>query len=244
MATFHWQDNLSSTAFTPRDFQVELLAAASEQNIIICLGHNSSKEFIALKLILEKSYELRSHHSGIKKVALILTATSSGGVSIYNLIYHLTDLKVLNVNTITDKNVVWSKYLQDYQVIILDIIKCLDGIATVDFSLINLIVIEDCHKNYNNDELIKLLQQIRKSEQIPKILGLAGPLHSAGCTTDQLAFHLEMLEKSIQCKAESASDIVTVLRYDIISNLIHAGILKQILRENFLFSDTAQSQLS
>lgn len=220
MATFHWQDNLSLFAFTPRDFQVELLAAASEQNIIICLGHNSSKEFIALKLILEKSYELRTHNNEIKKVTLILTANSSGGESIFNLIYHLTDLKVLNANTISDNKLDWSKYLEDYQVIICDFSKCLNGvrIGAVDFMHINLIVIEDCHKNYNNVELVELLEHVQKCGQMLKILGLAGPLHSAGCTTDQLAFHLEMLEKTIQCKAETASDIVTVLRYGIPSN--------------------------
>ncbi|XP_031628056.1 endoribonuclease Dcr-1 [Contarinia nasturtii] len=216
MATFHWQDNLSSTAFTPRDFQVELLAAASERNIIICLGHNSSKEFIALKLILEKAHELRGHHNGIKKVTLVLTSTSSGGESIYNLIYHLTDLKVLNVNTILKEQLNWKEYLRDFQVIILDIPKCLDAVRNGAINIIqniNLIVIEDCHKNYNNVQLLLLLEYVRNDKKMPKILGLAGPLHSAGCSTDQLPFHLEVLEKTIQCKAETASDIVTVLRY-------------------------------
>lgn len=215
MATFHWQDNLSSTAFTPRDFQVELLAAASERNIIICLGHNSSKEFITLKLILEISHELRCHNNEDKKVALVLTATPSGGESIYNLIYHLTDLKVLNVNAMSVEVLDWNECLQNYQVIILHIKKCLDVVfnGSVDLLRINLMVIEDCHKNYNNKEFVRLMDNVRKSKKLPKILGLAGPLHSAGCTTDQLAFHVEVLEKTIQCKTESASDIVTVLRY-------------------------------
>lgn len=214
MATFHWQDNLSSTAFTPRDFQVELLAASSEQNIIICLGHNSSKEFIALKLLLEKSNELRSspNNDYVHKVTIILTATSTGGVSMYNLIFHLTDLKVLNANENEVNN--WNNVLDDYQVIILNITKCLDAVEAGDIELsrINLIVIEDCHKTYSNDELVQLLRGVQNAGRMPKILGLAGPLHSAGCSTDQLAFHLEVLEKTIHCKAETASDIVTVLR--------------------------------
>lgn len=217
MATFHWQDNLSSTAFTPRDFQVELLAAASERNIIICLGHNSSKEFIALKLILERSHELRCNENETKKVTLVLTASSTGGESLFNLIYHLTDLKVFNANTyhVSDKEHNWSEYVQTFQVIILDFTKCLDAvnIGVLNFSFINLLIIEDCHKNYNNKQLIELLDFVRKSKPRPKILGLAGPLHSAACSTDQLAFHLEVLEKTVQCKAETASDIVTVLRY-------------------------------
>lgn len=216
MTTFHWQDNLSSTAFTPRDFQVELLAAASEQNIIICLGHNSSKEFIALKLILEKSHELRCHNNGQtkKKLTLILTVTRTGGESIYNLIYHLTDLKVLNLNEKSDKSFDWDGYHRDYQVFIVNISKCLEAViaGALDLSLVNLIILEDCHKNYDNPELVQLLEFIKNCNERPKILGLAGPLHSAGCSTDRLAYHLEVLEKTIQCKAETASDIVTVLR--------------------------------
>lgn len=215
MATFHWQDNLSSTAFTPRDFQVELLAAASEQNIIICLGHNSSKEFIALKLILEKGPELRRHTNNGHKVTLILTATTTGGESLYNLIFHLTDLKVFNANEHSDAIIDWPFHLNAYQVILLNITKCLDAVCTgaIDLARINLIIIEDCHKNYSNNELVQLLECFRANGSVPKVLGLAGPLHSAGCSTDQLAFHLEVLEKTIQCKAETASDIVTVLRY-------------------------------
>lgn len=211
MAAFHWQDNLSSTAFTPRDFQVELLAAASEENIIICLGHNSSKEFISLKLILEKSHELRYHHNEAKKVTIIL---SDGGDSIYNLIYHLTDLNVININTKSENEFDLRANFQEFQVIILNIEICLDAFSagTVDFSLVNLIIVEDCHKIYNNNKLVQLLELVQNSKPRPKILGLAGPLHSAGCSTDQLGFHVKVLERTIQCKVETASDIVTVLR--------------------------------
>lgn len=216
MTTFHWQDNLSSTAFTPRDFQVELLAAASEQNIVICLGHNSSKEFIALKLILEKSNELRTHNNdNAHKATIVLTASETGGESLYNLIVYLTDLKVLNCNENADDIVYdWPILLSSYQVIILNISKCSSAaiIQSIDFSLINLIIIEECHKNYSNRELVDLLEYARQSIPMPKILGLAGPLHSAGCSTDQLAFHVEVLEKTLQCRVETASDIVTVLR--------------------------------
>lgn len=219
MTTFHWQDNLSSTAFTPRDFQVELLAAASEQNIIICLGHNSSKEFIALKLILEKSNELRTTHNNdnntVHKVTIVLTATETGGESLYNLILYLTDLKAFNCNeNLNENDYDWPTLLNSYQIIILNITKCLTAASreSLDFSRINLIIIEECHKNYSNYELVELLQYVRQSIPMPKILGLAGPLHSAGCSTDQLAFHVEVLEKILQCRVETASDIVTVLR--------------------------------
>lgn len=213
MATFHWQDNLSSTTFTPRDYQIELLAAAFERNIIVCLGHNSSKEFIALKLILEKGHQLRDSDHGTKKTSIFLTSSPNGGESIFNLVYHLTDLTVLNGNVHTDDE--WPNKIYDYHVVILSISKCLLAVACkfLDFARINLVVVEDCHKVYSNNEFVDLFRWISAAKPGPKILGLAGPIHSAGCATEQLGFHLEMLEKRVQCTVEAASDIVTVLRY-------------------------------
>lgn len=169
-----------------------------------------------MKLILEKSNELRTHNNDTEhKATIVLTATATGGESLYNLILYLTDLKVLNCNENSDEiDYDWPILLNSYQVIILNITKCLDAatIQSIDFSLINLIIIEECHKNYSNYELVELLEYIRRSTPMPKVLGLAGPLHSAGCSTDQLAFHVEVLEKTLQCRVETASDIVTVLR--------------------------------
>lgn len=215
MAAFHWQDNLSSTAFTPRDFQVELLAAAIEKNIIVCLGHNSSKEFIALKLILEKSHELRRKTNECTKVTLFLANTPRGCESMYNLLFHLTDLKVINIrNDSPTEDTEWNEIIKNYQVIILNVAECLDALNEncLDLRSVNLIVIEDCHKVYADTNIIRLFETVRKTKPTPKILGLAGPIHSAGCQTEQLEYHLNALQTSIQCDVETASDIVTVLR--------------------------------
>lgn len=211
---FQWQDNLHSTAFTPRDFQVELLAAAGEKNIIVCLGHNSSKEFIALKLILEKSHELRRNDDQ-RKTTIYITSTSAGGESTYNLIFHLTDLRVINLNAFQINDIKWEECFANYQVIVLNVDLCLDAIicSYLDLSTINLIVIEECHKKYGSPEIKRLFGYIKESDPVPRILGLAGALHNAGCKPDQLSFHLELLEQEIQCTAETASDIVTVLRF-------------------------------
>lgn len=210
---FQWADNLHSTAFTPRDFQVELLAAAEERNIIVCLGHNSSKEFIALKLILERSYELRPQN-GKKKVTIYITNETKGGESTYNLVFHLTDLKVINLNAVKQQDIDWETGFDQHQVVIMNIDLCLDALicSYVDLALVNLIIIEDCHKKYGCVEFKQLFEFVEQCEKKPKVLGLAGPLHSAGCQLDQLCFHLELLENMLQCKAETASDIVTVLR--------------------------------
>lgn len=213
---FYWQDNLHSTTFTPRDFQVELLATAGEQNIIVCLGHNSSKEFIALKLLLEKSHELRrSEHDELRRTTLYITSGNYGGESIYNLLFHLTDLKATNLNVIPSADVDWERCFDDNQVVILKVDLCLDALicSYLDLAKVNLIVIEDCHvRCESNARIGELFDYINRSVPKPRVLGLAGALHNAGCKPENLKFHLEQLEQQMQCKAESASDIVTVLR--------------------------------
>lgn len=205
----HWSDNVHTTAFTPRDYQVELAAAAKEKNIIICLGHNSSKEFIALKILHEKGYELRRQNN--KKTSLFI---SFDGESTYNLLLHLTDLKVLNVNKINRHDVDWEK-INEFHVLIMNPDDCLNALICcyIQFEDINLMIIENCHKRLGKNELQDIFTYYSESTIKPKVLALAGPLHSPGCEPAHLSAELEYLEKFLQCKSESASDIVTVLRY-------------------------------
>ncbi|KAJ6640017.1 Endoribonuclease Dcr-1 [Pseudolycoriella hygida] len=205
----HWSDNVHTTAFTPRDYQVELAAAAKEKNIIICLGHNSSKEFIALKLLHEKAHELRRLTD--KKTSLYI---SYDGESTYNLLFHLTDLKVLNVNKCNSQDVDWEK-INDYHVLIMNPNDCLNALicSYIQFEDINLMIIENCHKRSGKEELQDIFNYYSESSLKPQVLALAGPLHSPGCEPAHLSAELEYLEKFLQCKSESASDIVTVLRY-------------------------------
>lgn len=210
---FQWQDNLHSTTFSPRDYQVELLAAATEGNVIVCLGHNSSKEFIALKLILEKSHELRRNNN--RKHSLIITQNINGGESFYNLVFHLTDLKVINLNSLRSNEIDFENTFAEHQVIILSIDLCLDALicSYLDLETINLIVLEECHRSETTVQISQLFDCLKNYSSKPHILGLGGAIHNAACQTNHLSFHLEQLEKSILCRAETASDIVTVLRY-------------------------------
>lgn len=212
--SYHWSDNVHTTAFTPRDFQVELLAAAREKNIIVCLGHNSSKEFIALKLLHERGHELRKTGEN-RKISLYIC---SNGDSTYNLIFHLTDLKVINLNHSNRNEIDWENIVNDYQIIILSANILLDALicSYINLKSVNLLVIEDCHKCNGKEELDDIFRNFYDSidsvDHRPSILGLAGPLHSAGCPPGRLGIELQHLEKSLACKAETASDIVTTLR--------------------------------
>lgn len=212
----HWMDNVHTTALSPRDYQVELLAAAREKNTIVCLGHKSSKEFIALKLIYEFAHDARRQNTGHRKpVALYLCAD---GQSAYNQVFHLTDLAVTNLNALNGSDIDWDEALATNQVLILSPDLCRSALicSYLDLSTdVSVVVIEDCHLSQFQADLRDVLASYVTSTTArkPRILGLAGPLHSAGCPPGHLAAELQHLERELHCRAESASDIVTVLRY-------------------------------
>ncbi|KAH8251672.1 hypothetical protein KR038_004350 [Drosophila bunnanda] len=213
---FHWCDNnLHTTVFTPRDFQVELLAAAYERNTIICLGHRSSKEFIALKLLQEFSRRGRRHG----KVSVYLSCQVGNDkepASIYTMLTHLTDLRVWQEQP--DMQIPLAHCWTDYHVFILrpeSFISLLSG-GELPLSSVDLIVLEDCHDSAVYQRILPLFEEYilpAAPAERPRILGLAGPLHSAGCELQQLSAMLATLEQKVLCQIETASDIVTVLRY-------------------------------
>lgn len=195
-------------SFSPRDYQNELVSQAIERNVIVCLSSNSAKEFCALKLIQELSYQLRQKKNS--KTTLYLTSSSSA----FCLISHLTDLRVIDANS-KDDQVDWNNLQNDYQVIIVEIKQCLAALhsSLLNLNKINLIIVDDCHHRMKKTDITELfLKYYNNVEQKPKILGLAGPVHSAACNIGRLGAELEYLENLLNAKAETASDIVTVLR--------------------------------
>ncbi|XP_017052543.1 endoribonuclease Dcr-1 [Drosophila ficusphila] len=213
---FHWCDNnLHTTVFTPRDFQVELLAAAYERNTVICLGHRSSKEFIALKLLQELSR--RGRQRGRISVYLSCeVGASKEPSSIYTMLTHLTDLRVWQEQP--DMQVPFAHCWTDYHVSILrpeGFLSLLQG-RDMLLSSVELIVLEDCHDSAVYQRIMPIFEEYilpAAPANRPRILGLAGPLHSAGCELQQLSAMLATLERNVLCRIETASDIVTVLRY-------------------------------
>uniref|UniRef100_A0A1B0DCA1 ribonuclease III n=1 Tax=Phlebotomus papatasi TaxID=29031 RepID=A0A1B0DCA1_PHLPP len=209
---YTWADNVHTTAFTPRDYQVELLAAAFEENVIVCIEQNSSKEFIALKLIHELGKDLRCKDN--LKTTIYLSH-GRDGVSTYNLIYHLTDLVPLNCCN-EEKDIAWTKENLLGKVVIISPEKLLSLLKAhvLNIEQINLICVEDCHKLSFTEEVQDIfLKFYEKTQNPPKILGLAGPFHNAGCPLGRLGAEIEYLEQFVHCRAETASDIVTLLRY-------------------------------
>ncbi|XP_061400920.1 endoribonuclease Dcr-1 [Musca vetustissima] len=209
--SFHWCDNLHTAVFSPRDYQVELLAAAFERNTMICLGHKSSKEFIALKLLQELGRKQRLLGN---KIAVYLS--SSKTPAMFTMLQHLTDLRVYQEESNTTGG--FYELPLGFNVYILQPKTCLQLLRQGNLQMCRmyLLVLDDCHQNHVYSDIREIFSDFYKTENIhemPKVLGLAGPLHSAGCDLAELSAMLNALEKTVRCRTETASDIVTVLRY-------------------------------
>ncbi|XP_059612256.1 endoribonuclease Dcr-1 [Phlebotomus argentipes] len=208
---YTWADNVHTTAFTPRDYQVELLAAAFEENVFVCIEQNSSKEFIALKLIHELGSDLRREDT---PKATIYLSSERNGVSTYNLVYHLTDLEPMNCCEFEEPKLKTEDLLRKVVIIGPQQFLALLENRVLGIDQINLIVVENCHKmTFSKDIQEIFVRFYKKTPSKPKILGLAGPLHNAGCPLGRLGAEIECLEQFVHCRAETASDIVTLLRY-------------------------------
>lgn len=236
----HWLDNVHTTALSPRDYQVELLAAAAERNTIVCLDHGHAKQFIALSLILERAAALRSRPADGDPPPTTTTTEqqqqqqhtivlSDGGRSMYNHIFHLTDLRVAMLNERAEgeetaaanaagADIDWTAALAAHQVLIVRpalLRRALDA-GRIAAPHINLLVIEDCHRSHSADDLAAIVGALHSAgggTGATRVLGLAGPLHSAACPPGHLGAELRRLQRRLRCRTETASDIVTVLRY-------------------------------
>lgn len=261
--SFHWCDNIHTAVFSPRDYQIELLAAAYERNIILCLGHRSSKEFIALKLLQEIGRDIYSNRypRGRRNISIYLSP--NGAETMYTMLNYLTDLKVYQEpetdisesltkstpsetdrsldspeketlvidsnSTVGEEEASWlqtfPETIKKYQVFILKPKSMLTllRLGKLKINDIQLLLLDDCHQEAMYIDLLSIFNEFIPLSSKPvqvtarlsndlKILGLAGPLHSAGCALTELSVMLQNMEKNIQCKVETASDIVTVLR--------------------------------
>uniref|UniRef100_A0A1B6DKN5 ribonuclease III n=1 Tax=Clastoptera arizonana TaxID=38151 RepID=A0A1B6DKN5_9HEMI len=209
----HFSDNVYTRAFTPREYQVELLSAAKERNIIVCLGNSTNKTFIALKLIQELAIDVRRCYKKGGKRTLFLAGSVSSVAQNSLIIKHLTDLNVGDFSAISQ-----SLDMDDHQVLVMTSEVCLFHLQneTFTFSDINLLVIEECHRSLRDHPLQSIMEVLMQSSNLkPRILGLTAPLvpGPGGSEPGRLEAEIQQLECILNCRAETASDIVSVLRY-------------------------------
>ncbi|XP_052896766.1 endoribonuclease Dcr-1 [Anopheles moucheti] len=227
MSLFHWTDgNIHTTALTPRDYQTELLAMAREENLIVCLAHNTAKEFLSVKLIQSMRSEWWDQPGAARKAVYLTPRVDRSLLS--SMVSNLTDLKVANIGTeefgddshefdSMGQSAVSTADLALADVLFFGsdstLLEYLDQ-GTVRIEDISLLIVEECHKSYGHKELWEICSRLGcRTSQKTRILGLAGPLHGAGCTPERLCWELHSLERCLRARIETASDITSVLRF-------------------------------
>ncbi|XP_069696429.1 endoribonuclease Dcr-1 [Periplaneta americana] len=216
---YHFNDNVYTKSFTPREYQVELLDAAKERNIIVCLGTGSGKIFIATKLIQELANAIRRpfHHGGKRTFYLVDTVAMVAQQASY--IRHLTDLKVGEYTSSDAMDIWdtedWEQEFRENQVLVMTSQICLEILQCgfLQMNYLNLIILDECHRALQDHPIRQIMKEYVTSYEQPRILGLTAPLLNSTCDPGRLEGELKRLEMVLHSTAETASDIVSVLRY-------------------------------
>ncbi|XP_015439626.1 PREDICTED: endoribonuclease Dcr-1 [Dufourea novaeangliae] len=210
---FPLNDQVYIKSFTPREYQVELFYIAKEKNIIICLGKNYEQTFIVIKLIQEFATNNRRLLSdGGKRSLYILTDVEKYKIKA-SYIQQLTDLKVLLCDTYST-----TEFMEKYEsshVLVTTSEICAQLLVEKKIlpQQMNLVIVDECHKSIDDNKLIFILQMFLSCISVPRIIGLAVPLFNLTQEPGRLGLEIEKVEATFQCEVETASDILSVLRY-------------------------------
>ena len=210
---YYFNDHIHTKSFTPREHQVELLYSAKERNIIICLGKLSEQSFIVTKLMQELSISNRTSLScnGKRTIYLLEDELSCANKAAH--IEQLTDLKVLKCSKVDEFDT--EEFCSRAQILIVTVKMCHK--LLVDKKIlprqINLMIIDKCHNLVTSSELASILKIFKSCDSTTKIVGFAVPLYSLTKEPGQLSFEIERIEALLQCQIETASDLLSILRY-------------------------------
>ncbi|XP_075228010.1 endoribonuclease Dcr-1 isoform X2 [Lycorma delicatula] len=211
---YYFIDNVYTKSFTPKEYQVELLDSAKDHNIIACVGNGPNKTFVALKLIQELSNAVRRPFKNGGLRTLYLTATESVVTQFSTTLRYLTDLSVGEyIDCNEDVN------LDRHQVLVMTCDACWKFYCTgsIAFNFINLLIVDECHYAIR-DHVMKQVVEVCLKTPPPtnlRVVGITSPLlpGPGGVEPGRLEAEIQRLEGVLHCTAETASDIVSVLRY-------------------------------
>ncbi|KAL0111364.1 hypothetical protein PUN28_012927 [Cardiocondyla obscurior] len=210
---FPLNDQVYTKSFTPREYEVELLYAAKEKNIIVCLGKNSEQTFLSIKLIQEFATNNRRLVSNGGKRAIYILNDEDKSTIIGTYIRQLTDLKVLGCNF--DALEGFDKSFESSHVLV-GTPKIYAQLISENKLLpchINLVIVDECHKSIEDTDLKFVLQTFLLCNNVPRIIGLAVPVFNLTQEPGRLGLEIEKVEAAFQCEVETANDILSIIRY-------------------------------
>ncbi|XP_065199938.1 endoribonuclease Dcr-1 [Planococcus citri] len=209
-------DNVYTKFFTPKEYQVELLDAAKKCNIVACIGNVTTKTFISLKLIQELTISVR--RSKKRKFTLFISESVPNAVHYASAIKHLTDLHLLDfIQFPISSDKVTDEVIAQAQVIMTNSSQAWELISNDFISLddIFLLIVDDCHfSTLKSHPLHELMKLVAFKDNI-RIFGMIYPLYTiSDLNPGKIEADLNELQEVMHCRVETASDIVSILRYN------------------------------
>lgn len=77
---------------------------------------------------------------------------------------------------------------------------------------INLVIVDECHKSIEDNNLKFILQTFLLCNNVPRIIGLAVPVFNLTQEPGRLGLEIEKVEAAFQCEVETANDILSIIR--------------------------------
>ncbi|GFR13484.1 endoribonuclease Dicer [Trichonephila clavata] len=210
-----------SKSFTPRDYQIEILEYAKEQNTIACLGTGTGKTFIAVMLIREMSNEVRKPFVEGGKRIFFLVPTVPLVTQQTKTIKDHTDLEVngyygeMDVDSWSKDD--WMEQFKKSEVLVMtaEIFRIIVHHSFIPLTQIQLLIFDECHRAQGEHPYREAMKCFvgGTAKQMPRIFGLSASLLNGKCKPTKLEKNLKDLEMTLQSTIITASDILDLQKY-------------------------------
>ncbi|XP_045117538.1 endoribonuclease Dcr-1-like isoform X2 [Portunus trituberculatus] len=204
-------ENVHSTIFTQREYQVELVDACLRENTMTVLASRSTRTFLITMVTREMAHLTRSG----RQRTLITGWSGPGLVRVGEAIQQNTNLAVTTYTALDQVDnwpaSRWGQSFREAQVLIMTIEVLERGMMAdvLPLDMLNLLVITDAHRMATCPTVHKILSSCGGC----RILGMTSPVLSHACSPPQLESFLNHIQQASSCRVDTASEIVTVLRY-------------------------------
>jgi endoribonuclease Dicer len=203
--------------FTPRNYQVELMETAVENNTIIYLPTGAGKTFIAIMVLKRLSEPLSRPYSANGKISFILVNSVA---LVDQHAKYVRDHTVCTVGTYTGEMNLdcwrrdeWEVEFNKYQVIIMtsQILVNLINNNFIDLEKVNLIVFDECHRGVDDQPMRQVMKTFHSCLEPPRILGLTATLLNGNCKLGKVMDEVRALETTYHSKVATVDGLDAVV---------------------------------
>mgnify|MGYP002803811972 CR=1 FL=1 len=204
---------------SPREYQLEMLEAAKERNIIVCLGTGTGKTFISIKLIehLAQLDDIRQPFSeGVKRTIFLVNsvplvfqqADAIESCTSLSVARYCGEMIQMDVNSRSQND--WLEDFKNNHVLVMTAQIYLDLLdsANLKLSQANLLVFDECHRAKKRHEYKRIMDCFANipEQDHPRILGLTASVLDGKVTRQMIPGKITELESTLRSVCMTASD--------------------------------------